>query len=64
LLLKSLAYNWLSANGCIHSCKFFLIFCSQMRLNFVGMVLPTQRSHNLGHREIHTRQYNSTLIFS
>jgi hypothetical protein len=33
-----------------------------MRLNFVGMVSPTQRSHNLEHREIHTRQHN--VIFN
>ena len=33
-----------------------------MGLNFVGMVLPTQRRHNLEHREIHTRQHN--VIFN
>jgi hypothetical protein len=37
-------------------------FCGEGITNFVGMVLPTQRSHNLGHRKIHTRQYN--VIFN
>jgi hypothetical protein len=40
-------------NGCNHGYKFCVIFCSRMRLNLSGMVLPTQGICTLGYTKIH-----------